>query len=324
MYRTEILISVIVPVYNVELYVSECIESILNQSHPSIQLIIVDDGSTDKSLEICRSYATKDDRILLLNQRNKGVSHARNVGIKHAKGEYIGFVDSDDTIASTMYEEMLITLLDNKTDMCVSTGYYDGEVKENAIINKNIITQKEAIRELLHFNFPTSLWSCLYSSKVIKGTYLNTKIHYWEDFEYQLRVIDNVTGVSIKNTPWYHYRQRENSANHQDINDKVITCLKIPDIVNEKIRKDYKEYESEAKKLYSYFLQITISYLGQSKKVEEKYFHIIEKYARRYFFLALFTKETTIFMKVYLLLCVMNSKLYWRLYRWIKYKRIRH
>lgn len=323
MYRKESLISVIVPVYNVEMYISECIESILNQSHSFIQLILVDDGSTDKSLEICKTYAKKDERILLLHQKNKGVSYARNVGIDNAIGDFIGFVDSDDTIDSTMYEEMLNKLLEYNSDMCVSTQvYYNDEILKTANINKNTVTKLEAMRELLHFNFPTSLWSCLYKKEVIKDNHLNINIHYWEDYEYQLRVIDKVTGVSICDTPLYHYRQRENSANHQDINDKVITCLKIADIVNEKIRNDYKEYESEAKMLYSHFLQMTIGYLGESKNVEKKYFHIIRKNARRYFLQALFMKDITIFMKIYMFICLFDAKLYWRLYRYIKYKKV--
>lgn len=321
---SESLISVIVPVYNVEPYVSECIESILNQSHRRIQLILVDDGSTDNSFEICKSYASKDDRILLLHQENKGVSYARNVGIKHAKGEYIGFVDSDDAITSTMYEEMLKKLLEDHSDMCVSTGlYYNNDILIYAKINKNTLTKQEAIRELLHFNFPTSLWSSLYKSELVKGNYLNVNIHYWEDYEYLLRVIDNVvTGISICDTPWYYYRQRENSTNHQDINDKVITCLKIPDIVSKKIRKDYKEFKGEAKKLYPYFLQMTIGSLGESINVDEKYFHIIRNHARKYFLRALFIKNITTFMKIYMFICVFDAKLYWRLYRYIKYKKV--
>ncbi len=322
MYKKDSLISVIVPIYNVEMYLSECIESILNQSHRFIQLILVDDGSTDRSLEICKSYASQDDRILLLHQENKGVSYARNVGIDNAIGEYIGFVDSDDVIEFTMYEDMLKLLLENNVDMCVTTGLYiNDEIALSAKINKKTLTKLEAMRELLHFNFPTSLWSCFYKSEVIKGNYLNENIHFWEDYEYQIRVIDRVKDVAICDSPWYHYRQREHSANHQNINDKVITCLNIADIVNEKISKDYKEYEHDGKKLYPYFLQMIIGYLGESTNVEEKYFHIIKKHARKYFIPALLIKDRTILMKLYMFISVFDPKLYWRLFRYIKYKK---
>ena len=98
------LISIIVPVYNVEKYLERCLDSILSQTFSDFELILVNDGSTDHSLEICRSYAEKDERILLIDQENRGLSAARNAGIAVAKGEYLGFVDSDDYIAQNMYE----------------------------------------------------------------------------------------------------------------------------------------------------------------------------------------------------------------------------
>ena len=94
----EILISIIVPIYNVEEYLSECIESLLNQTHQLIEIILVDDDSQDNCLGICYQYAEKDNRIIVLHKKNGGVSSARNAGLKRSTGEYIGFVDADDTI----------------------------------------------------------------------------------------------------------------------------------------------------------------------------------------------------------------------------------
>jgi glycosyltransferase involved in cell wall biosynthesis len=315
----DILISIIVPVYNVELYIGRCIESILDQTYKNLQIILIDDGSTDFSLELCKGYRQLDDRILLIHQKNKGVSYARNVGIKHAVGEYIGFVDSDDTISPTMYEDMLIEILEKDTNMCVTTKfYYDNVLYDNGDISKEKITKMEGIKELLSLNFPTSLCNCLYQATLIKQTYLNCNIHYFEDFEYQFRVLDKVTSISICKIPWYYYTKREDSANHQDMNDKVISCLKIADIVNEKVKREYKEYATLSKKLYSYFLKMTIGYLGKSSYVEDKYFKIITKKSRKYIFASLFQKDITIFMKIYIFLCIFDAKIFWKLYRYAK------
>ena len=100
-------VSVIVPVYNVENYLEECVNSILNQTYENLEIILVDDGSTDNCPQICDDWAKKDKRIKVIHKANGGVSSARNVGLDNATGEYIGFVDSDDYIDITMYEKML-------------------------------------------------------------------------------------------------------------------------------------------------------------------------------------------------------------------------
>ena len=112
-------ISVIVPVYNVEKYLRKCIESILNQTFREFELILVDDGSTDSSGKICDEYALKDSRIKVIHKENGGASSARNAGLDVAKGEYIGFVDSDDWIEMDMYGELYRLIKENNTDISV-------------------------------------------------------------------------------------------------------------------------------------------------------------------------------------------------------------
>jgi glycosyltransferase involved in cell wall biosynthesis len=102
----EAKVSVIVPVYNVELYLEECLDSIICQTFKEIEIILINDGSIDRSLDIMELYASKDSRITVLNQPNRGVSVARNAGIQHASGEYILFADSDDTIVPEAIEEL--------------------------------------------------------------------------------------------------------------------------------------------------------------------------------------------------------------------------
>ena len=110
-------ISIIVPVYNCEKYISNCINSVLEQSFKDFELILVDDGSSDRSFEICESFAKKDSRVRAIHQPNSGVSRARNIGLDEAKGEYIGFVDGDDCVDKEMYERLYKNLADNNADI---------------------------------------------------------------------------------------------------------------------------------------------------------------------------------------------------------------
>ena len=111
------LISVIVPVYNVEKYLDKCIQSILGQTYSNIELLLIDDGSTDSSGAICDKYVTQDSRVRVFHKSNEGVSAARNWGLDNAKGEWIAFVDADDWIDSDMYERMYNAAVQNQTDM---------------------------------------------------------------------------------------------------------------------------------------------------------------------------------------------------------------
>lgn len=108
------MVSIIVPVYKVEKFLPKCIESVLNQTYTDFELILVDDGSPDKSPEICDKYAELDKRVVVIHQKNAGVSAARNAGLENAKGEYIGFVDPDDWIAPKMYEQMIFAMEGSK------------------------------------------------------------------------------------------------------------------------------------------------------------------------------------------------------------------
>ena len=112
-------ISIIVPIYNVEKYLPKCIDSIINQTLENIEIILVNDGSTDSCAEIIESYANKDNRIKVIHKKNGGQSSARNMGLDIAKGEYIGFVDSDDWLHYDMYENMYKSIKKVNSDLCV-------------------------------------------------------------------------------------------------------------------------------------------------------------------------------------------------------------
>ncbi|MDF2617290.1 MAG: glycosyl transferase family 2 [Sedimentibacter sp.] len=143
------LISIVIPVYNVEKYLSRCLESILSQSLKEIEIIVVNGGSTDNSLEICRYYEKKDSRIIIIDKKNEGVSVARNTGIEKASGKYIGFVDPDDWIEKNMYENMYNTI--EKYKCCIAFCNYSKDSRLGSTIktlkmNKDFLGKLDIIK----------------------------------------------------------------------------------------------------------------------------------------------------------------------------------
>lgn len=139
------LISVIVPVYNAEKTLEKCIESILNQTYKKIELLLIDDGSTDASLKTCQSYSDRLENVTTIHKNNGGQSSARNLGIEKSKGEYIGFVDSDDYIAENMYEKLMNAIKENNADLSLCSYYYmnnDGTEYINSYTISPIIYEK--------------------------------------------------------------------------------------------------------------------------------------------------------------------------------------
>ena len=126
----DVLVSVVVPVYKVEKYINKCIDSIINQTYKNLEIILVDDGSPDRCPQICDEYAKKDNRIKVIHKKNSGLGAARNTGIDAAKGEYIGFVDSDDWIMPNMYEEMVNCCENYQVPICECTISF---IDENGI-----------------------------------------------------------------------------------------------------------------------------------------------------------------------------------------------
>lgn len=158
-----ILVSVIVPVYNVKEYLKQCLDSIVNQSLKEIEIILVNDGSTDGSEDICKEYLEKDGRIILINQKNAGLAAARQAGLDIARGEYIGFVDSDDWLELSMYEEMYITAKNNDVDIVFCNVYRDESKKEQIYFNPGFYDRKgmeEVIFPRLLANFDENKNEC--------------------------------------------------------------------------------------------------------------------------------------------------------------------
>ena len=270
------LISIIVPVYNVEDYLKACLDSIINQTYKNLEIILIDDGSTDNSGKICDEYAGKDNRIKLIHKPNVGLSDARNAGLEIAKGEYIGFVDSDDYIAEDMYEFLYNLVVDNDLDvaMCASCDVHeDGTVKTPKIFKTIFINEKEKIIENLFVNqaggLAISVCNKLFKKKVIKNCKF-TVGKTSEDVFFVLKWIENTDKFCRISDVKYYYVQHMHSITHQQLyTPKILDVIEAYLLNLDIISKKYLRCVAVAKARLYWAYRITIERIYDCKDYKE-------------------------------------------------------
>lgn len=227
-------VSAIVPVYNGEEFIESCIKDILNQTLKNIELILINDGSKDNTLEICQKYVEYDSRITLINQENKGVSRARNNGINKAKGKYICFIDSDDRIKED-YLENLYNIAETKDVkiVCCDIECVDKNYKFKFIrtMGEGYYRYFEALEEL--FKFKNLNWGpCgkLLKLEIIKDKIEFPNVDVYEDLVFVYKSIYNTDKIYYTNATKYYYVDRENnSAMRKFIKNPTIDIIKVTD-----------------------------------------------------------------------------------------------
>jgi glycosyltransferase involved in cell wall biosynthesis len=201
------VISIITPVYNVERQLEKCLNSILCQTFSDFELILINDGSSDKSGEICDLYKEKDKRIQVIHQQNKGSSEARNRGLSLAKGTYLGFIDSDDWVEPDYLQNMLDCIVTNQADMVISAYYFDNNNNSRFLENKPSTLDKEAILNGFYSNqLHAGLWNKLVTRKIIDDNHLTfSKYNYYEDMVFSTQITIAATSFAYCCNPSYHY-----------------------------------------------------------------------------------------------------------------------
>ena len=225
------MISIIVPVYNVKLYLDECVDSILAQDYKDFEIIIVDDGSTDGSSEVCDKQKEKDSRIKVVHQKNGGLSAARNTGLKHAKGDFISFIDSDDMVSPSMYTDLIDALEINKADVAICNfEVFNKENRYKCGRYKNQVIDYSPSNQT-RFYSPALDSSCnrLFRAEPIRKHSLmfepKTKVAQ-EDFWFLVRLFTHISRIVTINECHYKYRERGSSItkSHSD-GDITKRCL---------------------------------------------------------------------------------------------------
>ena len=272
-------ISVIVPVYNAEKYLENCINSILTQTYENIELILVNDGSQDASLAICERCVKKYANIKLINKSNEGVIKARKDGMNIAEGKWVAFVDSDDTIDCTMYSEMMNILKENDADMCVLKKY---TVKATKFEKEECVSALEAQRALCELAFPTSMWSGIYSLEIARKVIINDNIHFLEDFLFNYAILQKIDKVALCEGRYYNYTENAESINHQSINDKRMSCLQIADKLLVGGPYYCKEMERYIPFVIAHCLIANLVILKPNAKKERQYYNALKDYSKKY------------------------------------------
>lgn len=267
------LISIVVPVYKVEKYIKECLDSIINQTYTKIEVILVDDGSPDESGKICDEYAHKDVRIKVIHKKNGGLSDARNYGIDIAQGKYITFIDSDDYIDSKYIEELYnaIKLNDVKVSQCNILKVNDEKeiLRKIGYLDSQIKSGKEMIKDIYnkHWIENVVVWNKMYAKELFKDLrYPVGKIH--EDEYTTYKILYDLDKVAIINKYLHNYRQNENSIIGRSFNVKRLDVLEA---FEERLMffKERNEIELYELTLIEYLQKIRECYIKTKKYINK-------------------------------------------------------
>ncbi|MBQ5984348.1 MAG: glycosyltransferase [Bacteroidales bacterium] len=208
------IVSVIVPIYNAAQFLRDCLDSIISQSYEDFECILVDDGSDDESLEICKEYSHRDPRFVIIHQDNLGVSSARNKGIQVARGEYIAFIDSDDWVDPDYLKELLFALTDRQSDLSVcglAQEFSDGHQTLFSCNRSSFILSPDTVELFTDLNRSYLLFGPvvkLYRREIIRKWKICFDItsSYGEDLMFNISYLNHVTSITTIDTVLYHYR----------------------------------------------------------------------------------------------------------------------
>lgn len=277
------LISVIIPIYNVEQYLDDCVTSVVNQSHKNLEIILVDDGSPDNCPKKCDDWVKRDNRIKVVHKKNGGLSSARNAGLDVATGDYIGFVDSDDYIAPNMYSDLLDSLECDSGNIAVANGRIledrNGVIKpykkEWAISKNRIITYNDFAELTILTKIGFTVWSKLYK------TYILHEVRFREGrnnedtlFMFDLSKVLEKKGLGMVDVAKdvYYYRLRDNSICRKPKVPLEIDVVKnFTEIANYYIQKKDREYMAFLSKRNSVLTQL-VAKLMSNKDWEDQFF----------------------------------------------------
>lgn len=267
-------ISIILPVYNGEKSITRCINSVLSQTYKNIELIIVDDGSSDNTFDKVKFYLKKDDRVKYKYVNNSGVSHARNVGIDASSGKFLTFIDVDDFVSQDFIEKLVKGI--KETGCNISMVNYieitdNSDIKDYKKYNNvvTIISSQEAIKNILLSvdNFRGFCWNKMFDRKVVKknGLCFNEKLHYLEDMEFVIRYLKCVDNISVSEEILYYYVKSPTSATSK-LSLQTLTIFDSINLIKAYLNKDFEKYAN------SLYFEMYVVLFNRALKIKDKDF----------------------------------------------------
>lgn len=323
------LISIIIPVYNVEKYLKECLDSVTNQTYKNLEIILIDDGSTDSSGEICDEFIKKDNRIRVIHKQNGGLSSARNAGLDIMQGEYLAFVDSDDIIDES-YIQTLFDMIQKYNTKISMIGFCKfknikelDEYKNQNSNSKDFVLSSHDIFKLsfLPYNaFMTTAWTNLYNKEIFKNLRFREGILF-EDTDIYFEIIETYNSsksVAFCDKKLYFYRQQEDSI-MKKFNEKKLSKIEIANKFADKIVEKYsdlKKYANFYKCNIALFLYTEIILQNDYKKYNEKLKESCQIVKQNFDFI--FAYKINLKRAILLQLFKINPKLYNFIYKVFK------
>ena len=276
------LVSILVPVYNVEAYLPQCIDSLLGQTYPHLQIVLIDDGSTDGSWRVMQEYAARDERIEIYHQENQGVGATRNHLLEKIKGDYVLFVDSDDWIELDMVEFLINKAINEGTDMVVC-GNVVNDTRPALDYKEEIWPQDKVIKEFLrHVHFNGSLWNKLISFRLLKKQpTFHREISYGEDALFTWQLIQEVQNVVITNKQLYHYRMNEGSLSHAKWSpNKMGTGHIVWELLEKETKEKYPQFTDIASTSFVVSDMWQLYFAALSNYPKDEYIDMYQKHVK--------------------------------------------
>jgi len=284
-------VSIVVPIYGVEKYLRQCLDSILAQTLKDIEIILLDDGSPDKCGEIIDEYALKDSRIKVIHKPNSGLGHTYNVGIDNATGEYIGFVESDDYIEPDMYEKLYNQIRKLDADICKTSFFKYNSLaktkeKENEFWKYRVQNIEEfpddktfTIKEYPRLvNFHASVWATIYKREFIQKNNIKfneTKSSSYQDFPFMVEVLCKAEKICVLHDYLYHWRLEENQNSSTCNNGKKLLMMPLQCENVKTIIKNFDLYEELKEAMYMHFYLANEFFNKIDKNYRREYFNLL-------------------------------------------------
>lgn len=258
-----IKVSIIIPVYNVEKYIHKCLETIIQQQFNDMEIIVINDGSTDNSLNIINKFAKIDKRIVVINKENEGVSVARNIGIDVSQGEYVMFIDSDDWIEEGAIEIIYTSAIENKADI-VYFDFYN--VVDQKMFLYNVHKEDDYLSGVLSNKINAAIWNKMFKRSLFENIRFSSEISYGEDLLVHVALAINATSTFKIKGAYYYYLKRKSSITN--IRDKRIMSIKNSIYEIKRLLNNHGIYEKYSEEFeYLCYLHLTFYHLILSTKL---------------------------------------------------------